>query len=193
MTLIKKQSALAWELRGCLWTRFEVVITLREDALVKRVRGYVVEVSPTDVTAVIDDARWEEPITVLLEMVLTIRRPHYHEDGPEPERHRPIVQPSRGPEPMPGQMTLGGDPPEVSKRSFIAMQRAAGLLLSQDLLDVIAALDRAARGKQSVPSLAVADAGGWSLQWTVRRLTYLESLRLCFAVSERPYAWTPGE
>lgn len=191
--LIKKQSALAWELRGFLWNRKEVVITLRRDSLVQRVRGYVVEVTATDVSALIDDARWDEPISVQLERVLTIRQPHYHEEGEAPARNRPIFAPSRGPEPMAGQMTLGGEPRPVSKRSQIPMQRAAGLLLPQESLDVIAALDRAAKGKQSVPTLTVADAGGWSLQWTVLRLTHLASLRLCFAVSEKPYAWTPGE
>lgn len=192
MSLVKKQTALAWELRALLWNRQEVMITLRRDLLVPRVRGYVVEVSATDASALIDDARWDEPIQVELDKVLTVRRPHL-EDGDTPPRARPIFPPSRGPEPMPGQLTLGGDPPEVSKRSLIPMRRAAGLLLSQDLLDVIAALDRAAKGKQSVPSLAVADAGGWSLQWTVRRLAHLASLRLCFAVREKPYAWIPGE
>lgn len=193
MTLLKKQTALAWELRGYLWANREIVVALRRDALVPRYRGYLVSVSPTDANAVLDDARWDEPVTIPLDLVLSVRRPHYHEDGDEPVRSRPIFRPERGPEPMPGQLMLGGDPPPVSKRTRIAMERAAGLLLSQDVLDVLAALDRAARGKQSVSSLEVADAAGESLQWTVRRLSQLASMRLALVVRERPYAWTPGE
>lgn len=190
---IKKTTALAWELRGALMGRYEVVISIQDGALVHRVRGFVVEVAATDVNASIDDARYDEPVLVQLDAVLTIRRPHYHEEGDAPTRTRPIFEPRRGPEPMPGQLLLGGTPPAVSKRTQLAMQRAAGMLLSQDLLDVLGALDRASRGKQSVSSLAVADEAEASLQWTVRRLSRLAELRLAFVVGERPYAWTPGE
>jgi hypothetical protein len=194
VTLLKKQASLAWELRRYLWGALEVVVSCRRDALVPRYRGYVVSVSPTDSTALLDDARWDEPVLIPLNLVLTVRRPHYHEDGPEPERDRPVVRPAiQSYQPMPGQLTLGGEPRPVSKRTRIAMERAAGMLLSQDLLDVLAALDGAARGKQSVSSLEVADAAGESLQWTVRRLNALARLRLALVVRERPYAWTPGE
>lgn len=190
---IKKTTALAWELRGALMGRQEVVVLIRDGALVHRVRGFVVEVAATDVNAAIDDARYDEPVLVQLDAVLTVRNPHYHEEGDAPTRNRPIFEPHRGPEPMPGQLLLGGTPPVVSKRTRLAMERAAGMLLPQDLLDVLGALDRASRGRQSVPSLAVADAAGESLQWTVRRLSHLAELRLAFVVGERPYAWTPGE
>lgn len=193
MSLVKKTTALAWELRNALMMRHEVVISVRDGPLIQRVRGYVVEVAATDVNAAVDDARWDEPVLVQLDAVLTIRRPHYHEEGETPVRNRPIFEPHRGPEVIPGQLLLGGTPPNVSKRTRIAMERAAGMLLPQDLLDVLGALDRASRGKESVPSLAVADELGASLQWTVRRLSALAEMRLAFAVAERPYSWTPGE
>ncbi|MGH2938304.1 MAG: hypothetical protein ACRDPE_09320 [Solirubrobacterales bacterium] len=194
MTLLKKQSSLAWELRGYLWGAAEIVVSCRRDALVPRYRGYVVSVSPTDATFELDDARWGEPVLIPVDLVLTVRRPHYHEDGPEPERDRPVVRPAiQSYQQMPGQLTLGGEPPPVSKRTRIAMERAAGMLLSQELLDVLAALDAAARGRQSVSSLEVADAAGESLQWTVRRLNALAAQGLALSVRERPYAWIPGE
>jgi hypothetical protein len=193
VTLVSRSYSLAWDLRSALWGRKEVVVLLRERSLILRVRGYVVSVDATDAGAEIDDARWDEPIRVALADVRSVRRPHYHEDGPEPERNRPIFEPRRPAEEMPGQLRLGGDPPPVSARTRVAMERAAGLLLSQPLLDVLAALDRAARGRQSVTSLEVADAAGASLQWTVRRLAELAGYRLALAVAERPYRWTPGE
>lgn len=174
-------------------SRYEVVLSVRDGALVQRVRGFIVEVAATDANAAVDDARFDEPVLVALDAVLTVRRPHYHQEGDTPERNRPIFEPRRGPEPMPGQLLLGGTPPAVSKRTLLAMERAAGMLLPQDLLDVLGALDRASKGKESVPSLAVADEMGASLQWTVRRLSLLASLRLAFAVSENPYQWCPGE
>lgn len=197
MTIVKKRTALAWELRAALWGRKEVIVALGEEGIVRRYRGYVVEVSATDVTASIDDARYDEPVLLTLGAVLSVRRPHFHEDGPEPERARPVFEPRRGPEPMPGQLLLGGTPPTVSRRTQVAMARAAGMLLSQDLMDVLGALDRAARGRESVPTTAVADAleaeeEKPSIQWTVRRLASLAELRLALAVEKRPYSWTPG-
>lgn len=204
MKLLRKQTALAWDLRGYLWGGREIIVTLRQDALVPRYRGFLVDVSPTDATARLDDARWDEPVLIPLDLVLTVRSSDYLEHGPAPVRQRPIFAPSRGPEAMPGQLLLGGDPPPVSRRTLVAMQRAAGMLLSQDLLDVLGALDRAAKGKQSVSTTDVADAMTVavdaaevgekpSIQWTVRRLTALAGLRLAFVVRERPYSWAPGE
>lgn len=203
---VKKTTALAWELRGALMMRYEVVISVRDGALVQRVRGYVVEVAATDANASIDDARYDEPVLVPLDAVLTIRRPHYHEEGDAPERNRPIFEPRTDAPPMRGQMRLGGRPWKVSRRTTIPMQKATGMLLPQDLLDVLAALDRASKGRQSVPTTAVADRmarydedeesiidAPSSIQWTVRRLNELAELRLAFVVGERPYAWTPGE
>jgi hypothetical protein len=186
--------------------RYEIVLTMRDGSLVRRVRGFVVEVAATDVNASIDDARWDEPVLVPLDAVLTIRRPHYHEEGETPQRNRPIFPPRTAAPPMRGQMRLGGRPWTVSKRSTIPMQKASAMLLPQDLMDVLAALDRAAKGKQSVSTTEVADRmarydenreeiedAPESIQWTVRRLTQLAEMRLAFLVGEQPYAWTPGE
>lgn len=193
-SLVSKQTAIAWDLRGYLWNGKEVVLVGPEDAEVPRPRGVVMGVSPTDAVAWIDDARFEEPLAVDLSTVRAVREPHFHEEGDAPTRHRAFFEPRRGPEPMPGQLMLGASRiPKVSNRSRRALERARGLLLSQDDVDVLAALDTAARGRTSVTTKDVAAILGASSQWTVRRLSFLATLRLAFVEEGRRYRWAPGE
>lgn len=204
MSLISRQSALAWDLRGFLWSGKEVVV-LSPGADLPRVRGLVIGVTPTDALALIDDARWDEPVAIDLSGVASVRQPHYHEEGDAPLRTREVFERHRGPEPLPGQLSLGAQRvPEVSTRSRIAMAKAAGMLLSQDLLDVLGALDKASRGRESVLTGEVAEAmvvsidgeqvrGKPSPQWTVRKLAFLADLRLVLVEEGRRYRWSPGD
>jgi hypothetical protein len=193
VSLISRKSALAWDLRGFLWSGKEVVV-LAPDADIPRLRGIVIGVAPTDSIAWLDDARWDEPVTVDLGAVASVRQPHYHEEGDPPERTREVFPIHRGPEPMPGQMHFGAERiPEVSRRSLISMQRAAGMLLPQEDIDALAALDRVAKGKPSVPTIDVADELGESIQRTVRRLRFLAGLKLVSFEEGRRYRWSPGD
>lgn len=195
VSLIRRQTALAWELRGHLWRGSEVVIRVEQDDEVMRLRGYPVSVSPTDAVLWLDDGQGEEPTVIPLNVVTQVRRPHFHEDGPAQRRRVARLEARRGPEPYPGQLIFGAERiPEVSRRSAAAMERAAGLLLPQDLLDVLAALDRAVRRKQHVPSRAVAEQLGADVGWTLQRLGLLAEMRLVFPSEDGThYVWSPGE
>lgn len=204
LSLVPLQTAIAWDLRGRLFSGQEVVVLI-PDGEIPRVRGLVIGVSPTDAVAWMDDARFPEPVAVDLSKVASVRRPHFHEEGDAPERRRPIFEPRRDPEPMEGQLSLGAQRvPAVSRRSVMAMQRAVGMLLSQDLLDVLAALDLAARGRHTVTTTDVLDAVMTcidgeeirptpSVQWTVRSLRALADLGLAYVEEARPLGWAPGD
>lgn len=193
VSLVGRQTAVAWDLRRRIWSGEEVLL-LAPDADVPRLRGFVVGVSPTDSVVWFDDARWDEPVVVDLSLVVSVRLPHFHEDGPAPKRSREVFEARKGDEPIPGQLRFGADRvPEVSPRSEMAMQKAAGALLSQPLLDVLAALDGAARGKASVPTRDVAEALGDSVQATVRRLAFLAELGLVYVEEGRLYRWSPAD
>lgn len=202
-SLLSRQASIAWDLRGFLWSGKEVVL-LAPDADEPRLRGLVVGVAPTDAVAWIDDARYDEPVAVALDHVVSVRQPHFHEEGDAPERTREVFEPRREAPPMPGQLRLGADRiPKVSPRSVVSMQRAAGMLLPQDLVDTLAALDRAARGRQSVLTREVAEkvtnADGEFVYprpttgRTFRRLSALATLRLVYLVEGRPTRWRPGD
>jgi hypothetical protein len=194
--LIRQETALAWELRLHALRGREVILLLRGSAE-QRLRGYVVGISPTGAFTEIDDARWEEPRQVPLSTIESVRRPHFHEDGEDALRAlsgRPPRERRKDPDPFPGQLRLGGSVPEVSRRSAAAAERASGLLLPQDLLDVLGALDSAVKRRKAVPTARVAEVMGRSPQWTVRRLGRLAEMRLALPMKEgRRYAWSPGE
>ena len=190
--LLRRSEAVAWELRTHLLYEREIILRLVEGASLKRLRGNVVSVHGTGQTCQLEDARFEDPVTVPVSMIESIRRPHFHEpeDGllpapPPARRELPYIDPN--------QMTLGGDPPEVSRRTAKAMIRATGLLLEQEQLDVLAALDRACTGRRDARTIRVAEHLGRSPEWTTRRLARLAEMRLVFLVKERPNEWAPGE
>lgn len=194
MSLIRKQTALAWELRGHALHGREVVLALNGGSSIPRLRGYVVGISATDSCAEVDDARWPEPRLVPLDRILSVRRPHFHEDGEAPARSRPVAERATDPAPFPGQLRLGGDPPAVSRRSRAAVERAAGMLLPGDLMGVLGALDAAVRGRRSVQAVRVAEEMGRSGRWTILRLARLAEMGLARVERERRvYVWWPGE
>lgn len=191
MELIRQEAAAAWELRLRSLRGTETVLALERGE--PRLRGYVVAVSATGAFADVDDARWEEPRRVLIADVEAIRTPHFHEEGPEPPRSRPVRWRGREPE-FPGQLRLGGSPPAVSRRSLEAAERAASMLLSQDLMDALGALDRACRRRRDVSSADVSAEIGKPVAWTVRRLARLAEMRLARAERRgRGWRWRPGE
>jgi hypothetical protein len=148
----------------------------------------------TDSYAEIDDARWGSPRVIPLDRILSVRRPHFHEDGPEPPRLHPPAKRRADPEPFPGQLRFGGKVPAVSRRSRRAAERAAGLLLPQDLLDVLGALDAAVRRRANVPARDVGERLGRTGRWTILRLGRLAEMRLVFVARDRGrYVWSPGE
>jgi hypothetical protein len=77
--LAARASLAAWDLRAA-WATQRVVILILDDSIaqVRRVAGRVVHVSPTDARAVIDQLDGER-IDVPCAVVLTVRRPHFHE------------------------------------------------------------------------------------------------------------------
>jgi len=188
-SLISRGTALAWELRHRCLRGQEVVVKLEGG---DRYRGYVVGVAASDAYAELDDARWEEPRLIPLGQITAVRRPHFHQDD-LPEHPGPRRERRQDPDPYPGQLRLGGAPPEVRRRSREAVELAASMLLPQDLLDVLGALDAAAYRRGSVSSRDVGEVLGRSPQWTVRRLARLAEIRLCGVMKEDGrYGWTPG-
>lgn len=190
--LVRRRQSTAWELRLAKHYRREVVVRLHEGHRIKRVRGYVVAVTSSDRMATFHSEDHPEPVMVPIRFIDQIRRPHFHEDGP-PRPYRPTAEPPGASWIDPGQLTLGGDPPKVSKRSESAVLRAAGMMLGDEAMAVLAALDSAARIAGTASTADVADELGRSIQWTVRRLAPLAEMRLVFLVGKNPYLWSPGE
>lgn len=176
MSLIRKEEAVAWELRSHLWKGSPVVVTVEAGPEIIRLRGYVESVSATSAFAEVDDDRYPEPRSFPIRTVKSIRRPHFHED----ETVLP-VRPRAAPdgEQIPGQLRLGAERiPEVSRRGRGAMERAASMLLPQDLLDALWAVDKACKGRARVSTAEAASLLGRSPQWTVRRLARLAEMHL---------------
>lgn len=84
-----------------------IVLLDPERTDVMRIRGYVARVAPTGAFAEMvdgeDAAGRPCRITLLCEHVLSIRRPHFHEDAPRPDLDR--FKPKR-PEANPFQLEL---------------------------------------------------------------------------------------
>lgn len=184
-TLIRKDTALAWELRLRAYDGAEVVLSLDG---APSVRGYVSSVAPSGAYVELETAREEEPLLVPVSQIANVRRPHFHEDGAAPRRRRVA-----DPDPFPGQLRLGDPPPPVRRRSRRAMDRAAAMLLPAEYLSVLAALDAAAHRRSAVSTADVAEALGRTPQWTVRRLARLAEMHLVETYRERGrYSWRPG-
>lgn len=100
-----REQAWAWELRTAWGLGREVVVVLEGQQ--ERVRGYVTHVAPTGAYATVDVEKLPQDLHVPCALVLTVRHPHFHEDGPAgPDRPAPRF---RGmPEPDPNQLTLWG-------------------------------------------------------------------------------------
>lgn len=112
-----------------------------------------------------------EPIHVPLEGVLAITRGHFHQEGWRPREARVA----------PGQAAFDGQigivsPLPVSKRATRAMSRAAQMMLSPELLEVLAGVDRAP--VTSPVTSQVAEEVGRSRRWTAVRLRQLEGYGL---------------
>jgi hypothetical protein len=194
MELIRKRELVAWDLRMRMTLDQEVVVLLEDTAAVPRLRGYVTFVGAAGGMALIDDPAFPEPTCAPLELIRSVRRPHFHEDKPLSWTRDRARRRGQEDAPLPGQLRLGGEPPEVSPRSRAAVLRAAGLLLESDLMGVLGALDGAVRGKRSCSTAAVAERLGRSTQWTVLRLARLAEMRLVYAETEDGrYEWNPGE
>lgn len=110
-----QEQAWAWELRTAWALGREVIIVLEDDGQPlpkEHVRGYVTHVAPTDAFAVLDVVAQEEnelggKLHVPCALVLTVRRPHFHEDGPaRPDRPAPRFKGM--PEPNPDQLAFWG-------------------------------------------------------------------------------------
>lgn len=192
--LIRRDEAVAWGLRMHAYRGEEVVVLLGDGS---RFRGYVAGVSATGAYAELDDGRWPEPVRVYVSQIVSVRRPHFHEEQlqpPDVDRYLAGRRRREALEPFPGQLSLAGEPPEVSRRSRKAVRRAVGMLLPPDQIEVLAALDRAAYRKSRVPAAAVAEEVGRSPQWVIRRLGRLAEMQLA-AVSRdgRRYAWAPAK
>lgn len=97
------EQAWAWELRTAWALGREVVVVL--DGQEERVRGYVTHVSPSGAYALVDVDRFPQDLHVPCALVLTVRHPHFHEDGP-PKPDRPAPRFRGMPEPDPNQLEL---------------------------------------------------------------------------------------
>lgn len=182
--LIRPESALAWELRGHWAARREIVLRLHGG----RVRGFVEHVSATGAYAIVDPVSstlpspepWEPPtLHVPLGLVLSVRRPHFHEDGPlSPVRERRRTEADLQ---LSGQGTLGEwfRPPATARADY-ALARAVEMMLPPQTLRLIAALDRAQErvNGRGVATSEVADEIGHSDPWTSRRLRELAVIGL---------------
>lgn len=96
--LAAREQSSAWELRAAWATGREVIVVFE----LTRVRGIVTRVAPTGAAAWIDDGLGE-PMHVPCAAILSIRRPHFHEDGSTP---RVAPRPQRVE--LPGQLNLFG-------------------------------------------------------------------------------------
>jgi hypothetical protein len=107
-SLARRESAVAWDLRGA-WATRAVVILLLDPAwtTIPRVVGRVERVSPTDATTDIDQVAAQGRITVPCVAIAAVRRPHFHEPADRDALAEPAAAP-RDLSTLPGQTTLPG-------------------------------------------------------------------------------------
>jgi hypothetical protein len=187
-------AAALWELRAAWATRREVVLVLSERADLPRVRGTVEHVAPTGTVVHVLDEGEEDPIVVPAYLIRAVRRPHFHEDGVEA---RPAPAPrdlralNRAAE---GQRRIGEEraPEMTSRLGRRSMERAVDLMLGEDLLKTLAAVDAAAGGRARFAETGrIAAALERSPAWTLRRLRELAVMQLVLRRREgRGYVWS---
>lgn len=113
--LRRRESEVAWELRGAWATLRELVVVWPGG----RVRGFVEYVAPTDAFCLMWDGRGT--IHVPLGLLPSVRRPHFH----EPADGEPVVPPmirQRVPLPMPGQLSLPLEDRRVDTSDWTAVR-----------------------------------------------------------------------
>lgn len=98
--LVSREQAHAWDLRGAMAGRWEVVVRL-DGADLERIRGTVEKVAVTGAFAMLKPAGEEELIHVPCVAILSVRRPHFSE--PLDQVRRPKGRPR-----FPGQLELPG-------------------------------------------------------------------------------------
>lgn len=116
------EAALAWDLRGAWAGGWPVACTTRDGA---RLLGRVEHVAATCAFALLWDGR--EQVHVPVALLRSVRRPHFHEDGPAPA---PRARAPRLELPHPGQLAIpvcdGRPQGWEDPRAALAERRAAG-------------------------------------------------------------------
>jgi hypothetical protein len=106
LSLARRESAVAWDLRGAWATRAVVILLLDPTwTTIPRVVGRVERVSPTDATTDIDQGAAQGRITVPCVAIAAVRRPHFH----EPTDRDALAEPGMPPRDLttlPGQTTF---------------------------------------------------------------------------------------
>jgi hypothetical protein len=92
--LAARESAVAWDLRAAWGTGARVSVRFEDGCVVERIQGRVTHVSATGATATVDDGHADGPMDFPCVLVLSVRKPHFH----EPLDARPDAAPAIAPE-----------------------------------------------------------------------------------------------
>ncbi len=164
--LVSDPDAIAWECRGAWATGRRVSLSLEGRG---QLVGLVRAVAATGAYVILATDEDPDGIHVPLYIVEAVHRPHFH----SPATWRPRAydgDPDQ--QVIPGQLPITSPLP-VSLRAADAMMRASRMMLQRDLLEVLAATDRAGRH----PSIEeVAAEVGRSSRWASKRLRALERM-----------------
>ncbi|HEX7088688.1 MAG TPA: hypothetical protein VF192_01050 [Longimicrobiales bacterium] len=105
-----REQAHAWDLRGAWAGRRAVVVRLDPDrAAIGRLAGYVEHVAPSGAFAVIADLDAGE-VHFPCALVLSVRRPHFHEPADRRLRETPPPEGPRRDAPVSGQLCFEFEP-----------------------------------------------------------------------------------
>lgn len=99
--LATREQQWAWDLRAAWAGGWQVALVMDEDCSPRRLKGFVARVVPTGAYALLEAEGTVYHVPCA--SILTVRRPHFHEDGPPsaPARLRPQKE-----ELPPGQLAL---------------------------------------------------------------------------------------
>lgn len=156
-----------WELRAAWMTGHWVAIRMTREP--GRLEGYVQEVAASGAYVILDPRDGGESWHIPREQILATFKPHFEEGGERrgPREAKSFVG-------MEGQLGLVA-PLDVSSRAVATMLRAAAMLMPEDVLLTLQALDRVPR--RATVAL-VAEQLGRSEAWARKRLRVLEGQAL---------------
>lgn len=75
----------AWDLRAAWAAGWQVAVVMDEDCEHRRLKGFITRVVPTGAYALLDVGG--DVYHLPCASILTVRRPHFHEDGPSAPMH----------------------------------------------------------------------------------------------------------